>query len=114
MRIPKGQRRVAIPKGPSVGESTFELHCRLELGSNQPIREFVPFVDRKYRVDFAWPLNMLAVEIESSVHRIKNRFATDIPKYNRLNLEGWTLLRFSRQMVESAEAIDTVKEFLSR
>lgn len=98
----------------SQSEETFALHCRLELGSRQPIREYIPFPPRKWRLDFAWPERKLAVEIESSVHRIRNRFASDIPKYNRLALEGWTLLRFTRQMVESAEAIDTVKAVLSR
>ena len=97
----------------SAGEATFALHCRLELPpAMQPKREYVPFPPRKWRLDFCWPDRKLAVEIESSVHRIKSRFASDLDKYNRLNLEGWTLLRYTRKMVETAEAIDTVKAFL--
>jgi very-short-patch-repair endonuclease len=96
----------------SRGEETFALHCRLEL-THQPEREFKFHPTRGWRVDFAWPDRKLAVEIESSVHRIKNRFASDIPKYNALALGDWTLLRFTAKMVDSAEAIDTVKAFLA-
>jgi very-short-patch-repair endonuclease len=98
---------------PSIGEQLFALHCRLEL-TEQPEREFKFHPTRGWRVDFAWPDRKLAVEIESSVHRIKNRFASDIPKYNALQLNGWTLFRFTAKMVVSAEAIDTVKTVLSR
>lgn len=97
----------------SLGEATFALHCGLELPPHlQPVREYVAFPPRKWRLDFCWPELKLAVEIESSVHRISNRFASDLDKYNRLNLEGWMLLRYTRKMVESAEAIDTVKHVL--
>lgn len=101
---------VQLPRKESAGEAAFALHCRLELPlALQPVREHIPFPPRKWRVDFCWPNRKLAVEIESSVHRIKSRFASDLDKYNRLNVEGWTLLRYTRKMVETAEAIDTVK-----
>jgi|SRR5579875_3767526 len=108
-QTPEGQ----LPRKESAGEAAFALHCRLELPpALQPIREYVPFPPRKWRLDFSWPERKLAVEIESSVHRIQNRFASDLEKYNRLNIEGWTLLRYTRKMVETAEAIDTVKKVL--
>ena len=103
-----------IPRVLSKGEELFALHCRLELRPDQqPVREFIPFPPRKWRLDFSWPNRKIAVEIESSVHRIKSRFAADLDKYNRLALEGWTLLRYTRKMVESAEAIDTMKRVLA-
>ena len=77
------------------------------------MREFKFHPTRLWRIDFAWPERKLAVEIESSVHRIKGRFAGDIPKYNALSLCGWTLLRYTAQMVKSAQAIDEVKAFLA-
>ena len=103
-----------MPKKLSRGEETFALHCQLELHPvNQPTREFQFDLNRKWRIDFAWPHRKLAVEIESSVHRIKGRFASDMPKYNALQLLGWTLLRYTAKMVASAEAIDTVKGYLN-
>ena len=97
----------------SQGEEEFALHCRLELHPvNQPQREFQFDPMRKWRIDFAWPERKLAVEIESSVHRIKGRFARDIDKYNALQKAGWTLLRYTAKMVHTATAIDDVLEIL--
>lgn len=101
-----------IPRGPSAGEAEFDLHCRLEL-REQPTPEYMFHPTRLWRIDFAWPSRKLAVEIESSVHRIKSRFASDLDKYNALQLDGWTLLRFTAKMVKSGHAIDTVKQVLS-
>jgi very-short-patch-repair endonuclease len=101
------------PKIPSRGEQAFELHCQVKLHPvNQPVREHVFHPTRKWRIDFAWPHIKLAVEIESSVHRIKSRFASDIPKYNELQKRGWVLLRYTRQMVESGTAINDVIEVM--
>lgn len=99
-----------IPQAPSLGEKTFELHCRVN--KLTPEREYRFCRDRQWRLDFAWPDVKLAVEIESSVHRIKSRFASDLDKYNRLTLEGWKLLRFTRKMVETGQPILTVMELL--
>lgn len=101
----------ALPRPLSEGEELFALHCRIYKLS--PVREFQFALDRKWRLDFAWPAKKVAVEIESSVHRIRNRFKSDIDKYNRLAREGWVLLRYTRQMVESGTAIDEVTEALS-
>jgi very-short-patch-repair endonuclease len=109
----KRPRGVSLPKVPSKGEQAFALHCQVKLHPcNQPVREHVFHPIRKWRIDFAWPHLKLAVEIESSVHRIKSRFASDIPKYNELQKQGWTLLRYTRQMVEAGMAIDDVIEVL--
>ena len=102
-----------LPKPLSRGEEEFDLHCRVKLHPvNHPVREYVFHATRKWRIDFAWPHLKLAVEIESSVHRIKSRFAGDIPKYNELQKQGWTLLRYTRQMVEAGTAIDEVLELM--
>ena len=100
---------------PSRGEAEFALHCRLELPAHlQPQAEYRFDDVRKWRIDFAWPDRKLAVEIESSVHRIKGRFARDMEKYNALASRGWTLLRYTAKMVKSAQAIDSVKAILGR
>jgi hypothetical protein len=66
-----------IPRAESPGECEFALHCRIY--KLTPEREYQFDSSRKWRIDFAWPDRKLAVEIESSVHRIKGRFASDIP-----------------------------------
>jgi len=102
--------RTGYSKPPSLGEETFALHCRLN--KLTPEREYRFAPGRKWKLDFAWPDVKLAVEIESSVHRIQGRFASDLEKYNRLTLDGWKLLRFTRQMVETGQPILTVMELL--
>jgi len=99
-----------IPKKLSVGEETFALHCRVH--NLTPVREFHFDPVRKWRIDFAWPDRKLAVEIESSVHRIKGRFSRDIDKYNALEKSGWTLLRYTAKMVTAGIAINDVLEWL--
>lgn len=108
-----GDCKQTVPRAGSVGEETFALHCRLEL-TEQPVREYRFDSVRRWRIDFAWPERKLAVEIESSVHRIKSRFAGDISKYNALSFGGWVLFRFTAQQVKRGEAIDMVKKYLNR
>ena len=98
------------PKTPSQGEALFALHCQAY--GLTPEREYIFAYPRKWRIDFAWPDKKLAVEIESSVHRIKGRFSRDMDKYNALQKAGWKLLRYTAAMVRSAEAIDSVREEL--
>lgn len=73
-----------------------------------PEREYRFDYDRNWRLDFAWPAAQVAVEIESSVHRIKSRFHADIPKYNQATYRGWQVFRITRQMLE-----DDPKAFLA-
>lgn len=111
--MPKAFDRYKIPMAVSRGEALFDLHCRARLHPvNQPKREFHFDATRKWRIDFAWPERKLAVEIESSVHRIKGRFARDMEKYNELQRQGWMLLRFTAKMVKDGTAIRDVEEAL--
>ena len=108
-------KKAVLPKALSVGEETFHLHCQARLHPvNQPVREFVFHPKRLWRIDFAWPERKLAVEIDSSVHRIKARFASDIEKHNALNMAGWTLLRYTARMVKAGTAIEDVEAALRR
>jgi hypothetical protein len=102
----------AIPRPPSRGEEEFALHCKVY--GLTPEREYVFHATRKWRIDFCWPDRKLAVEIESSVHRIKGRFSRDMEKYNAIQLAGLMLLRFTAKDVKAGTAIDTVLEMLRR
>lgn len=103
------------PQPASVGEETFMLHChayRLE-----PTREH-QFCDRKWRFDFAWPAQKIAVEVEGGTSFGRSRhskgagFERDAEKYNRAAREGWVVLRYSTRMVVEGAAIDEVLEVL--
>lgn len=103
-----------MPLPASSGEEMFSVHCRCY--KLTPEREYVFAPPRKFRFDFAWPDMRLAVEIEGGTLFGKSRhsrgagFVRDCEKYNLATLAGWSVLRFTTEMVQSGNAIDTVME----
>ena len=93
-------------------EETFALHCKTEGVSVQ--REYVFHPTRKWRFDFAIPAIKLGIEIDGAIwmpqtgHSSGAGITRDIEKINAAIGLGWSVLRFSGPMVQSAEAIDTV------
>lgn len=83
----------------------------------EPVREY-RFSQRRYRFDFAWPEQMLAVEVEGGTwnhgrHTRGTGFESDCRKYNSATLHGWLLLRFTGAMIENDEAIAMIADVLS-
>lgn len=88
-------------------------------------REMSPFIatetefrfcpDRKWRFDFALPLDKIAIEIEGGVF-IQGRHArgagirNDIEKYNTAAALGWKVFRFLPEQILKGQA----KEFLEK
>lgn len=69
---------------------------------------------RQWRFDFAWPAELLAVEVEGLTHAGGRHqrpagFADDCRKYNTAAIAGWRVLRFTQTMISSGEAVDTIK-----
>ena len=62
-------------------------------GLPDPVVEYRFDLNRKWRLDIAWPSRMLVVEVEGMAHRTRERFLADIEKYNALCGAGWMLLR---------------------
>ena len=82
-----------------------------------PQREYCFYKGRRWRFDFAFIPEKLAVEVEGGIwsggrHTRGSGFESDCDKYNRAVLEGWRVVRFTRKHVESGEAIQTVLEAL--
>jgi len=95
-------------------EDTFHL---LLLAHNypDPRREFVLVPGRRFRADFAWPDKMLAVEIEGGIwtggrHVTGSGYTADCRKYNLAQLSGWTVLRFTAEMLNSGEAMEMLEK----
>lgn len=64
---------------------------------------------RKWRFDWAWPSQMVALEIEGGAwsrgrHTRGKGFIADCEKYNQAVLLGWRVLRVTPQQVKSGEA----------
>ncbi len=87
-----------------------ELRC---CGLDGFEREWVFAPPRRYRFDFAWPHERLAVEVEGGIH-IRGRhtrpagYAADCAKYNLAVLCGWRVLRFTGEMVRGGTAAEQI------
>jgi very-short-patch-repair endonuclease len=67
-------------------------------GITPPIAEYRFHAVRKWRFDFAWPANEVALEVEGGIwtngrHTRGAGFARDLEKYNTAAAMGWRILR---------------------
>lgn len=102
---------IAFARPRSAIEETLALHIRADK-LEQPIREYAFDAARGWRFDFAWPKLHFAVEVDGEVHRIRERFHSDIHKGARALMLGWAVLHVSGREVRSGEAIQWVKALL--
>lgn len=87
-------------------EAAFALIIRAA-GLPEPVREY-RFT--KYRFDFAWPDQCVAVEIEGGIwtgggHVRGKGYESNCIKYNLATLKGWRLLRFTSGMLGDPDAV---------
>jgi len=88
-------------------------------GLPTPVREFRFSTERGWKIDFAWPDALVAVEIEGGTwtrgrHVRPRGFEADCEKYAELALAGWTLLRVTGAMVRDRRAMRLVERALAR
>lgn len=72
---------------------------------------------RRWRFDYALPSMNIAVEIEGATwaggrHVTGAGYAKDCEKYNEAALLGWTVLRFTSDMIKSGKAEEQVSRAL--
>jgi len=90
----------------SAAEDLFE-QAILGIGAEgQYLREFRYSDETKHRADFAFPKWRILVEIDGNIyvkggHSSGGGIMRDITKTNLAATNGWTLLRFSTQMVNN-------------
>ena len=97
-------------------EETFAFQVQAA-GLPEPEREYRFHPVRRWRMDFAWPQQMVAVEVEGAVytrgrHTRGRGFTADCEKYAEAALLGWTVLRFTRQQIESGYALECAEKAL--
>jgi very-short-patch-repair endonuclease len=100
----------------SHAEESLALH--LKAAGLLAEREYRFHPVRRWRIDFAWPDKMLAVEVEGGVysggrHTRGAGFEADCIKYNTLAETGWTLFRYTPSMIKSGEALAQIERWLS-
>jgi very-short-patch-repair endonuclease len=83
----------------AVTDSGFErlvVTSLCESGLPRPaIQHEVHLGGRLYRLDLAYPLAKLAIELDGSVHLRRDTWEADHARQNALILAGWRLLRFT-------------------
>lgn len=82
-----------------------------------PVPEYRFHETRRWRFDFAYPDRQLAIEVEGGTwtngrHNRAKGFEADCEKYNAAVLKGWSVLRFTGDMIRSGKAIETLERAL--
>jgi len=82
-----------------------------------PEKEYKLHPTRKWRFDYSWPDQHVAVEIEGAVwvhgrHTRGSGFVKDMEKYNEAGKLGWRIFRFTPQQLKRGEAQAHMKEVL--
>lgn len=104
------------PTAPSRLEAEFALQLRAHKIMGW-VREFRPIPTRRWRTDFCWIDDKLAVELEGGTwtggrHTRGKGFEADCEKYNCLQLAGWIVLRFTDKHLKDGTAIADTKRAL--
>ena len=73
--------------------------------------------ERRWRFDFAWPAQLVALEVEGGTwiagrHNRGSGFAADCEKYNAAAIAGWRVLRVTPGMVRDGTALDCIMQIL--
>ena len=86
-----------------------------------PVMQHQFETSRKWAFDFAWPDQMLAVEIEGGTgsggrHVRFHGFRNDCDKYNRATQLGWRVIRFTSEHIKKqpVQSVGLVFDILSR
>lgn len=103
-------------------EQRFLTTWKLRQFPTAPVREHQFYADRNWRFDFAWPAELVAVEIEggtasgTSRHTSGVGFQLDTEKYNVAACLGWHLLRFTAKdlRVRPVVVVDLVIAAIAR
>ena len=75
--------------------------------------------DRNWRFDFAWPDQMLAVEVDGGTfsggrHTRGQGYEGDCEKGNEAILRGWRVMHVTSKQVESGEALEWIERAFGR
>lgn len=102
-----------LPRSGTQWEELLDAQLRREGYAGRYVRELRFLPDRRFRFDFAFPRENLAVEIDGVVHRIKKRFDSDREKHQLALMGRWRVLHVSPAEVRSGHALALVCKLLA-
>lgn len=91
--------------------------CR-RFGIPEPVTEHVFAKPRRWRFDYCWPAQKVALEVEGAVwvrgrHTRGSGFLKDMEKYNRATMLGWRVVRCTPQTLTHPETLEMVRGLVS-
>jgi hypothetical protein len=106
-----------MPKNRKAVEDDFDFQIHA-IGLPVPEREAKIVEGRKFRFDFVWPIQKLAIEIQGSTwipstgHTSGSGIARDYEKHNLAVLAGWRTLFFTSDAVRDGSALTILEKAL--
>lgn len=84
-----------------------------------PIPEYQFKIERKWKIDYAWPEMNIALEIEGGIwtkgrHITPKGYLKDLEKYNSLAEYGWLLLRYQPNKINFYQIKKTIENYNKR
>lgn len=98
-------------------EDTLAYHLKVTKSVPPPVREHVFHPTRLWRLDFAWPDKLVAVEVDGGTHSQGRHtrgtgYEEDCRKGAEAAILGWRVIHVTGDMVESGEAVALVERLL--
>ena len=86
-------------------------------GLPKPDREFYAIPGRRFRFDFAWPIERVLVEVQggtwgTGAHSTGKGISRDCEKHNLAVIEGWRCLDVTTDQIRSGKALRWIEETL--
>lgn len=97
---------------------TFRLQCAVR-AFPVPDAEHKFLDNRRFRFDYAFVEQKIAVEVEGGVwiqgrHTRGSGYVKDMEKYNLATVEGWRVLRFTPQQLKEEQTYNMLGKLLDR
>lgn len=102
---------------PHIAKRCFPLNC-VEHGLEQPTEELRFAPPRRWRLDYSWPAQKIALECEGGVftrgrHSRGAGMVKDMEKYNELAARGWRLIRVTPSQLNAPETFDWIRRAMA-
>ena len=96
-------------------DKTFLQLCKVH-GLKEPEREFKFHPKRRWRFDFAFPLEKIAIEVQGGIFMKKSGHNSgigilqDYEKYNNAVISGWRVLQINSPDLNKVETMEMIKK----
>lgn len=109
---PRGGEKLQAPAR-DLPKSQSALRLEQQLQAFPPhVKEWFPIAGRNFRLDYAWPDEKVAIELQGGVHRIKGKWVRDFEKRALLMIAGWRVLELDGKSIKEERSVEWLKALL--